>query len=419
MTYSVGEADPSQVDYRQTFIGHIRRGLDSGLARMADRAAAVSDQQRRQYGQLLRYGLQEPASAVTACQLLLALSPHMAHASVRDEWATLLTTGWQAAQAAGEPATALRIAVELGELSRQMGKLNEAEGWLAQAWALRQPHDDLALIGRILHRRAYLFSQRGDRVEALALAEEAVRLLAPGTAEWAMAQFTLGVVLDESSPSTQVLEKIRNHFHAALEVWQRLGDLRWSAKCIQNLGRLSRIEGNATIAKRLLLHASDLLRQIDDPWSVASLQISLGNVYLATKEYQMALDQYAYALRHMRSVHDVRHVAIVLNNIGMILAEQGHFNDAETYYLDSISYWLRAGDTKSRVNVEDNLGLLYTMTGAFSDAIRVLEVALAELAVYRDSDAKLLQEEIESHIKDAKSRLLNLDTPPNHFPSLS
>ncbi len=133
----------------------------------------------------------------------------------------------------------------------------------------------------------------------------------------------------------------------------------------------------------------------------------------------MALDQYAYALRHMRSVHDVRHVAIVLNNIGMILAEQGHFNDAETYYLDSISYWLRAGDTKSRVNVEDNLGLLYTETGAFSDAIRVLEVALAELAVYRDSDAKLLQEEIESHIKDAKSRLLNLDTPPNHFPSLS
>jgi tetratricopeptide (TPR) repeat protein len=337
----------------------------------------------------------------------------MAHASVRDEWSTLLTTGWQAAQAAGELATALRIAVELGELSRQMGKLAEAEAWLAQAWALHQPHDDLALLGRILHRRAYLFSQRGDREEALALAEEAVRLLAPDTDEWAMAQFTLGVVLDESSPSSQALTRIRNHFHAALAVWQRLGDLRWSAKSIQNLGRLSRIEGDAISAKILLLHALDLLSGVNDHWSEASIQISLGNVYLATKEYQTALDQYAYALRHMRSVPDVRHIAIVLNNIGMILAAQGHFDDAETYYLDSINYWSHAGDTKSRINVEDNLGLLYMLTGALRAAMSVFEAALVELAVYRDPDAKLLQEEIESHFLDAKSRLLNLDTPPS------
>ncbi|HYK22325.1 MAG TPA: tetratricopeptide repeat protein, partial [Pyrinomonadaceae bacterium] len=169
------------------------------------------------------------------------------------------------------------------------------------------------------------------------------------------------------------------------------GDLRSLA--LIRLATLERHSGRLKDAL-LRLNQAKALVELSGPWATARYYLELGSTYkdLAISEGVTRYFEYAKhfslkALYEFEAVGHHRYVAVVENNIGVLLLFLGSHEECETHLLRSRKLFDSFVDSIRGAQVNETLARLYLETGQYSQAHEVIDAAIKILEL---SDGEVL-----------------------------
>lgn len=155
-----------------------------------------------------------------------------------------------------------------------------------------------------------------------------------------------------------------------------------------NLGNAYADLGRAVRARECYTRALAVVRQHGDRLSEGRLLGNLGNTWLATGDLEGALRDYEQALTVIRTSggasrskvdqsNAARSESRVLTGLGHVWEEQGHFQQAITYYQDALALLRTLDDTPAQCRVLGALGRAYTKAGDQHGATECYQAGLA------------------------------------------
>jgi class 3 adenylate cyclase/tetratricopeptide (TPR) repeat protein len=233
---------------------------------------------------------------------------------------------------------AAAVRLDLGDVLRRLGKLDEAERTLEEARArLPRRHDAndaLRFDARIDHRLALVHRVRGALKEAIPLVERAIaRALEAGAAPETPAMYALLAVLHRRE---RRLDASIEAALAGLRVSRAKGgsrDERWRG----DVGQLLCGLGNALYARGRMVGAErsyqQALRAIDEAKQphVAGLALNgIAAARLARGQLRGVRDMFARSLRLKERVGDLHQIAIACNNLAEVELRLGNVPAALT-----------------------------------------------------------------------------------------
>ena len=122
------------------------------------------------------------------------------------------------------------------------------------------------------------------------------------------------------------------------------------------------------------------------PWASARWYLETASTYkdlaiseMVTSHFDQAKDFYFKALFEFQAVGHHRYVAVVENNIGLLLLSVGAVEEAEKYLLHSRLVFESFSDSFRGAQVNETLARLYIETKQYSLAQQVIELAIGTL----------------------------------------
>ncbi|RYH73457.1 tetratricopeptide repeat protein [Flavobacteriaceae bacterium 144Ye] len=112
--------------------------------------------------------------------------------------------------------------------------------------------------------------------------------------------------------------------------------------------------------------------------SIAVSQNSMGNIYLALKQYDLAIAQFSKSLVFETEANNKLGLAINYQNIGYAKEAKGNLEDALKDYQTSLQYNNEIDSEIGRVICFNSIGKIYIKQGKYNDAKTILEDALAK-----------------------------------------
>lgn len=395
----------TEYGYRQLFQDYIVAGVDSALAHVQADGDTLSDTERQQAWQVLSYALAVDEAWPRVARLLLALAPKMARGGYWTEWIPYLEEGLVRSREQGDEATEAEIALQLGHLRHRLSQLEEAEQCVRRAVQLFTKQQNLPRQCAALNRQAEICRaiQEFDEAERLAnksLALSAVESMAPQDERGHSYLIKGRIAFDRQDWSGA-----GSHFERALHLYDAAGNGSRSAVCIQNLGRVRLMETQFDEAEVCFQRAIQMLKETNDRFNLAVVQMNLGIVHSLCDRPLDALKEYAKAEPVFRRLHTQAYLAKVYNNQGMEMNNLKRWSEAESLLTMSAAICLELDDLQGYINVQDSLGLTSMGQGNYLNAIRIFDNALAvsqdrsgqhfmastlaELAVHRQQAATL------------------------------
>ncbi|MCB0434333.1 MAG: tetratricopeptide repeat protein, partial [Mangrovimonas sp.] len=127
--------------------------------------------------------------------------------------------------------------------------------------------------------------------------------------------------------------------------------------------------------------ALDLAESVENPslglqHSIAVSQNSMGNIYLALKQYDLALNMFNKSLIIEQHMDNKLGLAINHQNIGYALEEKGNLDDALTNYQTSLRYNNLINSDVGRVICYNSIAKIYIKREKYEEALRLLHEAL-------------------------------------------
>jgi predicted ATPase/DNA-binding SARP family transcriptional activator len=383
-----GDADVPAIEAvtggsRATLLGLVRRALVRrgpdgsfgmhGLVRhyAAERLAAsprlaeeVSDRHLAHVvGRVVAPADADPRPLVEACRSALP--------EVRRAWST--------ACARGDARAIERMMPSLLAVHERSAASADYLGWLDEALAAPSiGASDGPLRGRLLAHRAASLQRAGRPAEAERAVEDALALLAasPPSVERGIAWRARG----NAAYLRGDVEAAERAFERALAEAEAVGDPRFAAACLTNLGVAAKGSGALERALTLLGRARELAASRDDAIhaqalnNLATVHAHLGHL----ADAELLLHESAAAKRRLG---DDRGLSSTLANLGNLRARVGDAPGAERYHRESLRLAEAAGDRSGVARAHTNLGELAQRLGDARTAIaehgRALEIKLA------------------------------------------
>jgi predicted ATPase/DNA-binding CsgD family transcriptional regulator/Tfp pilus assembly protein PilF len=287
-----------------------------------------------------------------------------------------------------EPATALRLAGQLGAFWSKRSHWVEGRSWLErvlQTSALAGTRDRAIALGRA----AAIAGDQGDYEEArqyfaesLAIAE---RVHDAGVE--ARALRGLGILASNQSE----FERAETLFTQALARFRSVEDQPGVARALNDLGLIANRQGEHDRAVAYQEEALPISRAVGDEWQVGVILGNLGGAYYERGEYARGEALFQEALEICRRIDDTFGIAVNLYNLGNSVLERGDPVGALAHYRESLTLTgtLDEGHLASRTL--DRLGVALHQTGASRQAARLSGAAGA----FRESvgDTLFLEED--------------------------
>ena len=132
-------------------------------------------------------------------------------------------------------------------------------------------------------------------------------------------------------------------------------------------------EGKATWAQRAL----ELYEAVGDLEGQADMANNLGVIAYFDNRWDETIERYRQAIEADRSIGNLLDAAMSEANIGEVLVNQGHLDEAEPLLRDAVRV-LRASDYGAAPFVEMHLGRLLTARGEFDEAERLLRAGVEQ-----------------------------------------
>lgn len=328
--------------------------------------------------------------------------------------------------AAGDLVRAAEALCDMGDLHFALSQYPQASAHYTQALALGvRSGDPLARLAA-LSGVGYVHVYAGDKQKALSYAQEMLDLVgraAPGerdSADYRRAKARALNIMGEVYYSLGQRRKSIELFDQALPLWTDIGERAGQALALLNLGYSYSDLGNPQIASEYFQRSLALWQSIDDGRGTALARTALGGTYSTLGEEQLALNLHRQAAEHFRATGDKQGEAAALNGlasvyydlkeyqaaldnyfealrlyeaigsdftalnkflVGRILYQKGEFEQAFTYYQESLDLSRKAGDRVVEAHALRGLGTAYFARG---DAVGALTQFDAALKIYRE-----------------------------------
>jgi CHAT domain-containing protein/Tfp pilus assembly protein PilF len=195
-----------------------------------------------------------------------------------------------------------RVLNRLGDLSRKLGDVAEAERYFEQALPLSRAAEDAEAIADILNNSALLLLSLGRYDEAIERLQAAIPLAQE--IDSANVEAALSVNLGTAYYALGDFERSVEHFRRATEVAGRMKAPRRVGRAQHGLARAFFARGDRQTAEQTIQGAIRLLEQADDKVYIAEALGSYGEMRLAAGDALQAVDLFA---RAQPMLHDARH----------------------------------------------------------------------------------------------------------------
>jgi|GEM_PF-663385 len=168
-------------------------------------------------------------------------------------------------------------------------------------------------------------------------------------------------------------------------------DLRSLA--LMRLGSLERNAGRVKDALARLIEATNMAESCG-PWITARCYLELASTYkdLAISEdscfhFDHAMDFYLQAIDQLVAIGHHRYVAIVENNIGLLLLGVKSYEESEIHLLRARRLFEALSDTLRGAQVNDTLAQLYIDTGKYTEAHEAIGQAIS---IFERADGEMM-----------------------------
>ncbi len=140
--------------------------------------------------------------------------------------------------------------------------------------------------------------------------------------------------------------------------------LRIKGSVLKNLGKLD--DARVVLEKSL-----ELARRfgVDDGELVGHIINTMGNVFLAKGDLDLALQHFQNSLEKYQQVAAVVDVAKVLNNIGVVHAVRGELDHSLQYFEKSLRFYRQLGSQRDIAMALNNIGNIHFNKGNYSRAL--------------------------------------------------
>ncbi|MGV6830151.1 MAG: tetratricopeptide repeat protein [bacterium] len=132
---------------------------------------------------------------------------------------------------------------------------------------------------------------------------------------------------------------------------------------------------------------------------------SIGNIYLAMEQYELALEHFKLSLALEIKFNSKRGLAINYQNIGAAYEGLGNLDQALHHYMQSLAYNEQIDSDVGRSKCCNSIGLIYAKQGDYNSALKMIEEALDK--AYRVND--------QYYISNAHSSLGMINTEIYEF----
>lgn len=283
---------------------------------------------------------------------------HQWRNQLRPDYSNLLAA-LQFALKIGDVALTLQLASGLGQFWYLEGSWLEAVGWLQQAIALEggpQPlrvraHTELGIlycaIGKFPEAEHYLH-------QALEAANQSGDLWAMG---WILSHLGQAAILQGK------IEITRTYTQERLQIYRRLGNKRYLAITLEQMGCAAVEEGNYERGVPWLEECNILWREQESPAGVASVNLIIGMAELAQGDAHTALARSQKAYQEFDLIQHSHGLAWSLRNLGLIYLVLGQLPQAQFNLSRSLERYtaLTGSDATGIIIVEAVAGIAARM----------------------------------------------------------
>ncbi len=387
------------MSYPKTFRTYIQRTITYALAQVQEYPYLLPDDVNEQALHALDYGFDFEDGWESVRTLLLAMSPRMEQAGLREDWLRYLRKGVDCSQSHQDQRTAGKLELDIAMLHRMLSDFEPAQTWVQSAIAKAEEVNDSSLVAKALNELAWIEQLKHDYENATIHAQAALALSAENDIERGMAFRVLGMVAWQKKQ----FEEAEALHRSALAIFQQNHDIRRSAWSLQNLALALRMQKKFDEAFISFQQAADALKQIGDLYHWAVVKMNLGAAYFHYEMPQIALLHYQEAEYQAVLNRDVLQLANVCNCLGLDYLKLKQFTEAEQYFTKAISLFKKLADDEWRLNNMDGLAMVYLAQGKFIQAQQLLESAIADLHLITESASyEYLDKSLNEHLEQAK-----------------
>jgi tetratricopeptide (TPR) repeat protein len=333
-------------------------------------AVVLLDAERQNLMRAVEIGLRYESTWLETAEILHLAFPFIEQRGYWQEWLPLLERGLALGEALPVEARVMLMA-RLGQAYRLEQRFEEAIAIHLEAEQLAKSTNQDALIGRVLHDllEDYLFSRNYDN--ALVAGEEAIKVLnSDGQSKSLLANCykMLGVVFHKTGES----EMAETHLRTAVDFWRELNNKIYLARSLSDLAqpliRLKKIDE----AQACLLEAAELLASTIYEQDKCIIQLNLGAMYASQQNWSKAEAAFHKANSpYLRQSVNLRQRAIVQNNLGFVLYQQGRYEIADEYLRQSARLYEEVQDDFEAANTLSTLADSLAAQNKFEAALPI------------------------------------------------
>lgn len=176
-----------------------------------------------------------------------------------------------------------------------------------------------------------------------------------------------------------------DRFRKSINLWSQIDAPTELARLLNNLGRVLQASGRFKEALKQFTEAAKLLNETQSELDRVEVAMSLGTLYAMLEDWDAALITFQKAdIQFLEESGHFHYLALLNNNLGNILMEQGHLAEAEIHLRSSIKLWQQTEDQVMLANTLGSLGETLFKLGRFSEALQVYRNASSILNQYSE-----------------------------------
>ena len=291
-----------------------------------------------------------------------------------------------------QPEVHLSLNQLMGDILALMGRLDDAEAMLHQAFDDATKQSSLLLQAEILSSLADVSRKQGNSDVALSRHRDALkRYIELGNAKWAARTYNnIGYLLRRKNERNKALEAYREVEVILSESGddELLNSQITLARALIDLGEVERARNHA-------MDAHERTSGLDDKALHARAQAVLGRYHSKVDQSELAMFHYTAALEALNEAGDLQALVEITILLGEVLQDAGRNEEALEHYREALVV-AEANDLRMQIG-----DLLTRLGGVVPDHQRRMEYLQRALSVYRELGAKTRMRNVQAMVHRA------------------
>jgi len=166
-------------------------------------------------------------------------------------------------------------------------------------------------------------------------------------------------------------------YEESLAIWRDVGDRKWIATLIGDLGVLAFGQGDFGAARVLYEESLAIWRDVGDRWGVALSLHNLGRAAYRQGDWAAARTLFEESLAICRELGDTQGIAVALTNLGFVAFSRGDYASAPALFEEGLTMQQELGDKRRIAYSLEGFAFLTLAQGKAQRAARLVGAAEA------------------------------------------